>query len=79
MLDIGVGRGIEDGHEVQRIDVKPICEKDYRSGQVQSERSTAVLWRWRRWIVRRRCRTEPFLRLTLAGLRVNWDEWQGKS
>lgn len=43
MLDIGVGRRIEDGHEVHRIDVNPICEKDHSPGRAQSEQSIAVL------------------------------------
>lgn len=37
-------RGIEYGHEVHRIDLKPIYEKDGRPGHAHSERSTAVLW-----------------------------------
>lgn len=37
-------RGIEHGHEVHRIDLKPIYEKDGSPGHAHSERSTAVLW-----------------------------------
>jgi len=42
--DVWIGRGIEHGHEVHRIDVKPICENDQRPGQAHSERSIAGLW-----------------------------------